>query len=229
MAGVIVTIGGEKGGSGKSCLARNLAAYFAGKGLDTIIVDGDPQRTSANWCGRRDQVNSENGDIYPSVHCVEKTGDLRASLRDLKHRYQVVVVDVGGRDSRELRTAAVVSDMLISPFRPSQDDIDTLPQLSEIVKQARDFNEDLVVAMLFAQAPTASGSREVEETRALIADYADTLPLMPLLIRERKAYRDTSFLGLGVTEYSSGPAKAEIQLVGQEILRTLAAKMEVAA
>lgn len=229
MSGVIITIGGEKGGSGKSCLARNLAAYFAGKRFDTILVDGDPQRTSANWCSRRELVNNDNGNVYPPVHCVEKTGDLRASLRDLKQRYQIVIVDVGGRDSRELRTAAVVSDMLISPFRPSQDDIDTLPQLSEIVKQARDFNEDLVVAMLFAQAPTASGNREVEETRSMIAEYADTLPLMPLLIRQYRAYRDTSFMGIGVTEFSSGPAKAEIQLVGQEILRTLAEKLELNA
>lgn len=226
MPGVIITIGGEKGGSGKSCLARNLAAYFAGKGLDTILVDGDPQRTGAHWCGRRDQLNSENDNKYPTIHCVEKTGDLRSTLRDLRDRYRMVIVDVGGRDSRELRTAVVVSDMLISPFRPSQDDLDTLPQLAAIVSQALDYNESLTVAMLFAQAPTAATNREVEEARNLIAEYDGVLPLMPLLVRERKAYRDTSFLGLGVTEFASGPAKAEIQLVGQEIFRVLANKLD---
>ncbi|WP_369526028.1 division plane positioning ATPase MipZ [Photobacterium leiognathi] len=39
--------------------------------------------------------------------------------------YDYVVADTAGRDSRELRTAMVIADVLLSPSRPSQYDSDT--------------------------------------------------------------------------------------------------------
>ncbi len=38
-----------KGGSGKSTIATNLAAYYAWKGLNTALMDTDPQGSGIRW------------------------------------------------------------------------------------------------------------------------------------------------------------------------------------
>jgi chromosome partitioning protein len=43
---MMILVGGEKGGSGKSCLAQNLAVYFArDKEAIVLMIGCDPQRT----------------------------------------------------------------------------------------------------------------------------------------------------------------------------------------
>ncbi len=39
---MIILVGGEKGGSGKSCLAQNLAVFLQQKNRDILLLDADP-------------------------------------------------------------------------------------------------------------------------------------------------------------------------------------------
>ena len=47
----ILTVTGYKGGVGKSTSAIHIAAYLANQ-HQTILIDGDPNRTAINWSQR---------------------------------------------------------------------------------------------------------------------------------------------------------------------------------
>ena len=136
---MIILIGSQKGGCGKSTLCINIAAWIANQGKDIAVLDADLQQSTANWIRDRDETN------LPKVHCIQRYGDIKNTLKDLKNRYDYVIVDVAGHDSKELRTGMLSADILIVPFRPSQFDLDTLPHLSEVIDQAKSFNEKLEV------------------------------------------------------------------------------------
>lgn len=46
---MILLVGGEKGGAGKSCLAQNIAVHITQKfNANVLMVDCDPQRTTSD-------------------------------------------------------------------------------------------------------------------------------------------------------------------------------------
>ena len=70
--------------------------------------------------------------------------------------------------------------------------------------------------------PTNPLSNEADEAKQMLGDLHDVLPLSGQKIRERKSYRDSSWMGMGVTEFDSGKARAEVQLLAYEIVDLLA-------
>ena len=209
--GKIILVGGEKGGSGKSTTATNLAVYLKLEGHDVMLLDADKQATSTKWVGRRNDAG------YPEIHSAQKLGDIYKTAIDLGGRYGFVIIDAGGRDSRELRTGMVAADVLYIPIKASQADLETLPVVDELVSLSRGMNPGLLVRTLLCMAPTNERIKEVEDAQALLVDFPD-LPLSGCIIRERKIYRDALLLGKGVVEMKNSDARAEIQLLGQEIL-----------
>lgn len=208
---MIILLGSQKGGCGKSTTAVNLCAELARTGGDVVLVDADRQGTAARWAQDR-----QGREVAP-VHCVQKYDNIRETLFDLDKRYGMVVVDAAGRDSRELRTAMTAAHVLLVPFRPSQPDLDTLPALQEIITGAKDLNAGLQVLGVLTMAPTNPAVNEADEARAYLADFPEIRALRSV-IRDRKVYRDAMSEGLGVVEMDNGKAKAEIQLLTQEIM-----------
>ena len=211
---MILLIGAEKGGVGKSTIASNLAVHLAREGVDVVLLDTDTQATCARFVERRNEAAA-----VPELHCVQRTGDVAPALRDLATRYQVVIVDAGGRDSKELRTAASVADLMLTPVRASQADLETLPKVNELIGLAKGFNPALQAYAVLSMAPTNPVIREVDDARELLADF-DQLQLADTVIRDRKVYRDALLAGRGVVELDNGQAKAEIQLLAQEFFET---------
>ncbi len=213
---MIIMLGSQKGGCGKSTLAINISSYLAKAGEDVVLVDADSQNTSARWAGDRACIPE-----LPPVHCVEKRENIKATLEDLDTRYGYVVVDTAGRDSRELRTGMIAAHLLLVPFIPSQADLDTLPYLQEVITQARDLNPELIVRAVLSRAPTNPAIREVEEARDYLADFPDISPLRSI-VRDRKIYRDLLAEGIGVVEQKNNlKAAAEIQLLMQEVIEVV--------
>ena len=211
---MILVVGSQKVGCGKSTTAVNICAVLSGEGRDVVLVDADRQSTAARWITDR----STNGKSLSTVHCVQKFENIRDTLIDLDKRYEFVVADTAGRDSRELRTGMTAADILLVPFRPSQPDLDTLKSLQEVITQARDLNPGLVVYGLLTMAPTNPMVHEADEARLYLQDYPVVKPL-ETIVRDRKVYRDAISLGLGVVEMNSNPkAVQETQSLVKEIL-----------
>ena len=208
---MIILIGSQKGGPGKTTVAVNLAVEFARQGKDVVLVDADSQRSAARWHADREEQGHT-----PRIACVEKLGSIHLTLQDLANRYDTVIVDVAGKDSQEMRTAMTAADQLVVVVRPSQFDLDTLEHMSGVIQQAKDFNPDLQVRGLIAQAPSNVYNSERTDAGEYLADYP-LISALKTVIYERKAYRDVVGEGLGVVEWNNSKAKAEIQALAQEL------------
>lgn len=208
---MIVLVGNQKGGCGKSTTAVNMSAFLAVRNTDVMLVDADRQSTATNWVADRNETS------LPIVNSVQKYDNIRSSLLDLGKRYEVVIVDAAGRDSRELRTGMLAADVLLMPFRPSQPDLDTLPKMCEIVLQAKDLNPDLKAFALITMAPTNPVVNEIEETRELFSDHPE-VELLSCAIFDRKVYRDAMSEGRGVVEMNNPKASSEFQSLANEVL-----------
>jgi len=207
---MILLIGGEKGGTGKSTVATNLAVVLASRGVDVVLLDTDPQATAARWAERRNDTD------LATVHCVQRSGSLYEAAKDLATRYQQVIIDAGGRDSRELRTAMAAADKMYVPLRPSQPDIETSVHLDELVALACDLNPRLEARALLSMAPTHHSVTEAEDAKELLSELPH-LKLSDVIIRTRKVYRDAMAEGKGVVELENAKAKSALLALTKEI------------
>lgn len=210
----IILIGGEKGGTGKTTLAVNLAALRALQGRDVLLIDTDIQASASYWAQSRDE-----GQVQPRVACIQKFGKgLSTEVRDLAKRYQDLIIDAGGRDSLELRAALVVAERVYIPIQPSQFDIWTLGRMDDLAKTAQGFNPELRARVVISRASTNPSVNEVAEARNLLADF-EHLGLSSAVIRDRIAYRKAARDGLSVEELKPTDPKAgeEIQALFQEV------------
>jgi len=211
---MIILIGGEKGGTGKTTLATNLAAMRAQMDRDVLLVDTDPQGSANYWVQSRDEEK-----IKPRVACIQKFGQgLSTEVKDLASRYQDIIIDAGGRDSIELRSALVATEKVYIPIQPSQFDIWTLDQMDELVAAAKAFNPELKAKVVISRSSTNPSVQESNETQKLLEDFIN-LDLANSIIRDRIAYRKAAKDGLAVIETKPKDQKAtkEMEMFFQEV------------
>ncbi|MBT1003981.1 AAA family ATPase [Paenarthrobacter sp. DKR-5] len=209
---MIILVAHQKGGVGKSTVAVNVAVELSARGKDVIIVEADPTvHTSSNWAKDREEAG------HSPIQTVQKTGNLRATLLDLDNKYDVVLVDAPGKDSSEMRTAMTAADMILVPIQPTQPDLDTTQGLVITINQAKDFNPDLKALAVLNRVPTNVFSDSVREARSYLSEFPE-LRVAQTRLHERKAYQNSLSEGLGVVEMKDGKARAEIQLLTEEVL-----------
>lgn len=200
---MIIVVGGEKGGTGKTTLATNLAALHVRNGNEILLVDTDVQGSASDWAAARD--GRENTPRAPAVQKFGKS--LAPELKELARKYQDVLVDAGGRDSVELRAAMTVAEKLYIPVQASQFDVWTLDRMEMLVTQARAFNPALRAYIILNRAPTHHAAAELQEARELLSDLENCV-LLDLTLHDRVAYRKAARAGLAVVETPSPDPKA---------------------
>lgn len=209
---MIILLGGEKGGPGKSTLAQNLACFFAIKRQkDVLLVDADAQKTTSDWADERNDDPS-----LQKINCIQKQGRIQNVLNDAKARYEVIVVDVGGHDNEALRSAMTVADLMLIPVRPKRRDLKTLDHVSELVSYANALNQKMVVRTVISQAPPLPSLAQ----RILNAkEVCQGFELKPLnaFTYQRNVYDDIEEGGMCVFESEDSKAIGEVTAIAHEI------------
>lgn len=200
---MVVLIGGEKGGTGKTTLATNLAPLRSNEGRDVLLVDTDKQGSASDWAAVREEIEG-----VPRISCVQVFGkQVTSQVQDLDARYDDLIVDAGGRDSVELRSAMVVADRFYVPLQASQFDVWTIERMEELVEQAQAINPSLQARVFINRASPHPQVREVEEAEEILDEF-EHLIFSEIVIHDRIAFRRAASGGVAVTEADSPDLKA---------------------
>jgi len=119
--GMIISLISQKGGVGKSTLARLLAVEIAKAGWRVKIADLDPaQGTATKWKSRRDVSG-----IQPDV-AVEKFRTVERAIKEAEH-FDLMILDGPAHAEKGGRVMAQASDLILIPTGYSLDDME--PQI----------------------------------------------------------------------------------------------------
>ena len=211
---MILLCGGEKGGTGKSTIATNLAAMRLKESADVLLLDTDPQASSSYWSSIRDEDES-----LKRVSCVQKFGKgLEKELYALSEKYDDLIHDAGGRDGSDLTAAMLAADKILIPVMPGQFDVWTLDRVERLISEAGNINAEFDALVVINRAAPNPQIKEVDELKELLEEF-ENLTLAETVIRDRIAYRRAVREGKSVMEMTpkDGKAGAEMMNLYEEV------------
>lgn len=208
---MIILVGTEKGGTGKTTIAVNLAAMRAAKGKDVLLVDSDKQGSATLWA----QVRVDDK-VKPHVTCVSKLGPSSGyDIASMAGKFDDVIVDAGGRDSVEMRNIMLICDRMIIPTKPSQFDTWTFDLMEKLVTGAiAGGNRSLKPLVVINMANPNPVVREANEAIEAIEAYSH-MQIAKTNICDRIPFRKAARDGLAVTEVRAGDNEKAIFEIGQ--------------
>jgi chromosome partitioning protein len=202
----IYTVGGIKGGSGKTTVATNLTVLLAADGRDVLLVDADDQETASDFTVWRNKTTG----CHAGYTAIQLTGDaVRTEIRRLASKYDDIVIDTGGRDTTSQRAAMTVSDLYLVPFVPRSFDVWTLERVVKLIDEMRPANPGLR-AFAFLNRADPGGSDN--EGAAEYLKDAKSIRFIDTPLGSRKAFSNAATEGRAVTELKRKDAKAEVEI-----------------
>lgn len=203
---MIISTANEKGGSGKTNIALNLAIKLSLLKEDSLLIDSDPQNSIRVFNDIR--ASKELPLAFTSVSILGNS--LASQVKNLKQKYQSILIDTGGRDNEDTRLAISLSDILIIPTTPSDFDIAVLNKMINLFIQMKVFNPNLKAFIVISKAsPNPFLQSKIKDLKEYIeAKELEDLKLCQSVLYEREAYRTSVSNGLGILEYCKKEDKA---------------------
>ncbi len=188
----VVSLVTQKGGSGKTTLAVNLAVAACRAGRRTLILDLDPQGTAEAWYQDREEAE-------PRLVRLEAADLPRALELARRQGFTLAFIDTPGRDAPAVASAIRQSDFCLVPCRPTPPDMKAQPAtVATIRRLGRPF------AFVLTQTPPRGFRiREAQQGLAVLG------PVVPVPVVARSVYQDAQGAGLGVVEYEPAGKAAE--------------------
>jgi chromosome partitioning protein len=183
----VVAFVSQKGGVGKSTLARALAREAATAGLTVKIADLDTQQgTAVDW--HRQRLNAS---IEPIV-AVEAFDTAKRAL-EIADSYDLLVIDGPARTSKATLEIARAADLVVQPTGASVDDLRPAVREFHALRQGGITTDKLTFAL-----NRIGTDNEETEARGYIAEAGYIT--LPGCLPERPAYRQAQNLGYAITE-----------------------------
>ena len=203
---MIIVCGGIKGGTGKTTIASNLAALRA-RTHDVLLVDADEQESATIFTSIR---KSERPDLPQFTSVILRDEQVRRELDRLSSKYEDVIIDTGGRDTRSQRAGLSIADMLLLPFNPRSLDIWTIENVEVLLKDIWSINPSLKAVSLLNRADV-QGSDNADSIDIL--SNIEGIEFSGVSLVNRKAYGRAIAQGLAIPELKQRDPKAEQETI----------------
>lgn len=198
----------QKGGVGKSTLARVLTVEATKKKIKTLLADCDhQQKTSYEWT----QWRKEN-EVNPTI-----TSKVFNSVKDIwpyTKQYQLVIIDAPARTSQGTLEIAKRSNLIIQPVGASRDDL--LPALREFnALKAQGIKKDKLLFVLNHLSTPA----EILATQEYLTESG--YPFAPFYLSEKASYRQAQSEGKSISEVNYTSLRKQVQKLVNFILKQI--------
>lgn len=188
----VMAILSEKGGAGKTTLAVHLAVAAQLAGLETAIIDLDPQGSSADWSDRRGA--HPEAVAIPPIRLEKLLTDLRSNGAEF------VVIDTGRDSNNAGYTAAQAADFALVPCRAGGFDFQALNRTLDMCRLANKR------PWLLLNGMRPGATRAEKDAREALA--GETHDIAPMVMHERSIYRAASITTKTAQETEPGSAAA---------------------
>jgi len=193
---VVITVAQQKGGTGKTTLAANLATALA-PDRRVVLLDIDPQRTLTRWHALRQARTPAAAAIaFSDVSGWRLSGELTRLRRD----HDLVVIDSPPQVDTDARLAIRGADFVLVPVQPSPPDVWAAEATLKLAA-----GEGRPARLVLNRVPAASRLRDL--VRADIV--AQGLPAMAAELGNRTGFAMAFAEGLGVVETEPRSQAAE--------------------